>query len=138
MSFLLSIIYAGSDRDSGVGFRGPGESKVETDKRVIKDKIVLMKKEIESLGVQREQHRESRCCPSLSLSPLSPLSPFPTISYSYYPYNMRYAICRKRLGLPVVALVGYTNAGKSTLLNRLSNAGAAVMSFSFTKLYAYL
>lgn len=48
------------DGNSGVGFRGPGESKVETDKRVIKDRILIVKKEIEGLGIQRLQHRESR------------------------------------------------------------------------------
>ena len=50
----------GSDYDSGSGFRGPGESKLETDKRLIRDRIVLVKREIEGLGHQRSQHRKGR------------------------------------------------------------------------------
>lgn len=50
----------GTDSDSGCGFRGPGETKVETDKRVIRDKIVLLKKELEVLGSQRLLRRKSR------------------------------------------------------------------------------
>lgn len=87
-------------RDSGAGFRGPGESKLETDKRLIKDKILLVKDSLVALKQQREHHRESR----------------------------------KRLGLPVVALVGYTNAGKSTLLNRLSRAGVLAENMLFATL----
>jgi GTP-binding protein HflX len=51
---------SGGDGDSGCGFRGPGETKVETDKRVIKEKILLVEREIGNLGMQREQHRKSR------------------------------------------------------------------------------
>lgn len=68
-----------------------GETKIETDKRVIKDKILLIKKEIEKVQSQRLLHRNSRDS------------------------NLNY--------LPVVTLCGYTNAGKSTLMNRMSNAG---------------
>lgn len=50
----------GGDFDSGCGFRGPGESKLETDKRVIRDKIVQLKRELLTLGAQRQQHRKSR------------------------------------------------------------------------------
>ena len=46
--------------DTGAGFRGPGESKVELDKRMIKEKIVLIQKEIASRGTQRELHRQNR------------------------------------------------------------------------------
>ena len=76
-----------SEKDSGCGFRGPGETKIETDKRVIKDKIILVKKEIEKSQLQRQLSRNNR----------------------------------KSLGLPVVTLCGYTNAGKSTLMNLLSH-----------------
>ena len=47
----------GNGRDSGAGFRGPGETKIETDRRFIRDKIIRVKKEIDTLGMQREQHR---------------------------------------------------------------------------------
>jgi GTP-binding protein HflX len=87
-------------RDSGAGFRGPGESKLETDKRLIRDKIILVKTALVGLKQQRENHRESR----------------------------------RRLGLPVIALVGYTNAGKSTLLNRLSRAGVLAENMLFATL----
>lgn len=87
-------------KNSGAGFRGPGETKLETDKRAIRDKIVLLKRELQSLDVRREQHRKSRA----------------------------------RLGLPVVALVGYTNAGKSSLLNVLSKAGVLAENMLFATL----
>ena len=67
--------------------RGPGETKLETDKRVIRDKIVTLKKEIDILTSKREHSRDSR----------------------------------KRLGLPVVALVGYTNGTLSSSSSSLSS-----------------
>ncbi len=73
----------------GIGTRGPGESKLETDRRHIRERIDRLREELEQVrkvrGVQRER--------------------------------------RLRNAVPVVALVGYTNAGKSTLLNRLTDAG---------------
>ena len=72
----------------GVGLRGPGETQLEVDKREIRKRITILKREIESLS----EHRK------------------------------RYRVQRKRSRIPVIALVGYTNAGKSTLLNKLSNA----------------
>ena len=86
--------------NSGVGMRGPGETKLETDKRVIRDRIVSLKKQIQALAEKREHSRDSR----------------------------------KRLGLPIVALVGYTNAGKSTLLNKLSRAGVLAENLLFATL----
>ncbi len=50
----------GGNFDSGCGFRGPGETKLETDKRVIRDKIVLLKREIDQLSQHRHQHRVNR------------------------------------------------------------------------------
>jgi GTP-binding protein HflX len=50
----------GEDYDRGCGFRGPGETKLETNRRTIRDKIVLLKKQIDSLSKQRSQHRKNR------------------------------------------------------------------------------
>jgi GTP-binding protein HflX len=73
----------------GIGTRGPGESQLETDKRLIWTKISKLKKELEEVRKHRTLYREKR----------------------------------RRSGIPIVALVGYTNTGKSTLLNALSQAG---------------
>lgn len=72
----------------GVGLRGPGETQLEVDKREIRKRITVLKREIESLS----EHRK------------------------------RYRVQRKRSRIPVIALVGYTNAGKSTLLNTLARS----------------
>lgn len=73
----------------GIGTRGPGEKKLEVDRRLIRDRISILKKELDSIKKARETARKQR-----SNNPI-----------------------------PVVAIVGYTNAGKSTLLNSLTNAG---------------
>ncbi|MFC1967717.1 GTPase HflX, partial [Chloroflexota bacterium] len=70
----------------GIGTRGPGESQLETDRRIIQKKISRLKKQTEELRKQRRLYRQQR----------------------------------QKSGIPVVALVGYTNSGKSTLLNALS------------------
>ena len=59
----------GEGGDSGAGFRGPGETKLETDRRMIQDKILRVKKEIELMGAQRKQHRKTRyvCIPWLEI-----------------------------------------------------------------------
>jgi GTP-binding protein HflX len=72
----------------GIGTRGPGETQLESDRRVIRHRVMQIRRELERVQVHRRLQREGR---------------------------------RKR-GAPVVALVGYTNAGKTTLLNRLSGA----------------
>jgi len=72
----------------GIGTRGPGESQLETDRRLIQRKIHHLNRQIEKVRKQRTLYRHRR----------------------------------KKSGIPVVALVGYTNAGKSTLLNTLSQA----------------
>lgn len=73
----------------GIGTRGPGETKLEVDRRKIRSRISDIKNEIENIKRQRELHRKAR----------------------------------QASNIPTVALVGYTNAGKSTLLNALTNAG---------------
>jgi GTP-binding protein HflX len=69
----------------GIGTRGPGESQLETDKRLIRRKIQRLEEQTEEIRRRRAQYRQQR----------------------------------QKSGIPVVALVGYTNAGKSTLLNAL-------------------
>jgi GTP-binding protein HflX len=73
----------------GFGFMGgPGEAQIETDRRLISERIVKLERELEGVKRTRQLHRASR----------------------------------KRVPYPIVALVGYTNAGKSTLFNRLTQA----------------
>jgi GTP-binding protein HflX len=73
----------------GIGTRGPGEKKLEIDRRFIKERITILRHELEEVKQNRETARS----------------------------------LRSKNRIPVVAIVGYTNAGKSTLLNYLTNAG---------------
>lgn len=84
----------------GVGLRGPGETQLEVDRRDIRQRISMLKHQLEKVRVHRQQYRARR----------------------------------KRSKIPVVALVGYTNAGKSTLLNRLSDAKVYVANQLFATL----
>jgi len=84
----------------GIGTRGPGESQLETDRRLIHRRINLLQHKIESVRKQRALYRRRR----------------------------------KETGTPVVALVGYTNAGKSTLFNTLSKASVDVGDKLFSTL----
>jgi len=84
----------------GIGTRGPGEQKLETDRRRIRDRISKITKAIEAVRKQRSLRRETR----------------------------------QAVPLGTVALVGYTNAGKSTLFNSLSRAGVLVSSKMFATL----
>ena len=84
----------------GIGTRGPGEQKLEMDRRLIKERITFVRKELQQVQRTRELTRKKR----------------------------------QENPVPVVAIVGYTNAGKSTLLNKLTGAGV----LSEDKLFATL
>ncbi len=84
----------------GVGLRGPGETQLETDRRIVSKRIAQLKKELEHVRRHREQYRRHR----------------------------------QQQWLPVVSLVGYTNAGKSTLLNALTGAGVLATNMLFATL----
>jgi GTP-binding protein HflX len=84
----------------GIGTRGPGESQIETDRRLIRDRIRRLEDEIEQVRKHRSLYRQ----------------------------------CRKKSGLPIVSLVGYTNAGKSTLMRALSSADVLIEDKLFATL----
>ncbi len=84
----------------GIGTRGPGESQLETDRRLARGRISKLKRELEDVIAHRSRHRSRR----------------------------------ETSRVPVVSLVGYTNAGKSTLFNALVKAGVQAESKPFTTL----
>jgi GTP-binding protein HflX len=85
---------------AGIGGRGPGETKIETDRRRIRDKMSKLRGELKEMKVSRDTKRQER----------------------------------KRHRVPSVAIAGYTNAGKSSLLNALTNAGVLVENALFATL----
>ena len=89
-----------SRQGGGIGTRGPGETKLESDRRHIRGRIQALEKEIEELSRHRELLRTRR----------------------------------KKNEVPTAALVGYTNAGKSTLLNALTDAGVLAENMLFATL----
>jgi GTP-binding protein HflX len=86
--------------NGGVGLRGPGETKLETDRRRIRTRIARLRREIAGMATIRETKRSRR----------------------------------RRNSVPSVAIAGYTNAGKSSLLNRLTGAGVLVENALFATL----
>ncbi|GAA2431100.1 GTPase HflX [Streptomyces pulveraceus] len=90
----------GSSSGGGMATRGPGETKIETDRRRIREKMAKMRREIAEMKTGREIKRQER----------------------------------KRNKVPSVAIAGYTNAGKSSLLNRLTGAGVLVENALFATL----
>ncbi|MDP3767404.1 MAG: GTPase HflX, partial [Dehalococcoidia bacterium] len=90
----------GSGAQGSIGVRGPGETQLETDRRLARNKIGRLKREIEDVRRQRALHRARRA----------------------------------RARVPVVSLVGYTNAGKSTLMRRLTGADVLVEDRLFATL----
>jgi GTPase len=84
----------------GIGLRGPGETQLETDRRLLAKRVSLLDRRLDRIQVQRAQGRKART----------------------------------KAELPVLSLVGYTNAGKSTLFNRLTEAGV----FQADQLFATL
>lgn len=84
----------------GIGGRGPGETKLETDRRRIRDRIARLERELKELSRGRDQRRKKRV----------------------------------KAGVPIVSIVGYTNAGKSTLLNTLTKSAVFTEDLLFATL----
>ena len=85
----------------GIGTRGPGETQIETDRRLVRNSIQRLRKNIEDVRKRRQQYRLRR---------------------------------QQENGIPVISLVGYTNAGKSTVLNQLTNAEVLAENRMFSTL----
>jgi GTPase len=104
MSYMLPRLRGWGDSLSrqagGIGGRGPGETKIETDRRRINDKMAKLRREIKEMKTSRDTKRSER----------------------------------RRKNIPSVAIAGYTNAGKSSLLNHLTGAGVLVENALFATL----
>jgi GTPase len=105
LKYMLPRLVIGQDSAfsrlaGGIGGRGPGETKLETDRRRVRDKISILERQILDLRRRRQERRKERL----------------------------------RRDLPIISLVGYTNAGKSTLLNTLTQSNV----FAEKKMFATL
>jgi GTP-binding protein HflX len=100
LSHLTGLGVSLSRLGGGIGARGPGESKLETDRRHIRARIAQLNGELKDIASRRALLRENR----------------------------------NKTGLPVISLVGYTNAGKSTLMNALTGAGVLAENKLFATL----
>jgi GTP-binding protein HflX len=105
LKYLLPRLIAGQDSAfsrlaGGIGGRGPGETKLETDRRRVRDRINRLEKQIETQRLRRMERRKER----------------------------------RRNQLPIISIVGYTNAGKSTLLNTLTNSSVGAEQRMFATL----
>lgn len=105
LKYLLPRLIVGQESAfsrlaGGIGGRGPGETKLETDRRRVRDRIHRLEKELAAQRVRREQRRKERL----------------------------------RHHLPIISIVGYTNAGKSTLLNTLTSSEVLVEKRMFATL----
>ena len=99
-SRLIGIGSSMSRLGGGIGTRGPGEKKLEVDRRIIRERIAQLSRELEDVKQHREVVRKQRMSGNL----------------------------------PIVSIVGYTNAGKSTLLNKLTDAGVLEEDMLFATL----
>lgn len=97
---LMSVYTKFERQKGGIGLRGPGETKLEADKRLVQDRIVRLKGEIEEVKQHREQQRASR----------------------------------RKHPFPFASIVGYTSAGKSTLMNRLVHTDLLADAMPFATL----
>jgi GTP-binding protein HflX len=97
---LITKNTAMSRLTGGIGGRGPGETKLEINRRRVRDRIIVLNKELKGVRQQRKERRKKR----------------------------------RSMGLPVISIVGYTNAGKSTLLNTLTRSHVRVEDRLFVTL----
>ncbi|MBL8086906.1 MAG: GTPase HflX [Chthonomonas sp.] len=100
MPRLMSVYTKFERQKGGIGMRGPGETKLETDRRMVRDRIARLKREIDEVRKHRDAQRESR----------------------------------RKNPYPFVAIVGYTSAGKSTLMNQMSGTELLADAMPFATL----